>query len=438
MKKLSSRITKYIQWFSKYSLIIFFCASIVSLGIVLVAYSFSNSLNPTTIKDNSITTENLNVLNNLTTRNLSVTGEVSGISTSEFLGSYSAIVYKEGNKIIAKKRDGSLITEGIAGRDDARVINSAISSLTSGRTWKEVVALFGSFTLENTITVPSYTVLDLTGAKLIAKDLLNANLITNDFSVATQYVDIIGGIIDGNKDNQTAGSVISFANVSYSRIINTSILNSYGFGIYWWSGGSNYENFGNLILGVKVKNVGVDGISIGKARDLRIIGCEVSEIGDDYGIVIGDSRDVVISNCVVHDCNSASGAGIGIGSENANGKIIIDNCDSYNNKEGFQIATSDPAKKLDLVRVSGIARDNTNRGVNLFYIDNIIVDVIAINNGIHGLKAENVNQLTIRGQYLSNTNYGVALITCTYVDIDALFKDNGSGSVYKSSVSYIE
>ena len=221
MKKLSNRITKYIQWFSKYSLIVFFCASIISLGIVLVAYSFSNSSNPTTIKDNFIITENLNVLKDLTTKNLSVTGEVSGIPISEPLGAYSAIVYKEGNKIFAKKRDGSLIAEGVAGRDDARVINRAITyvngQLSNGF---ERGIIFGNgltYNLDDTIILKTGVILK--DFYFYLKDGINKDVIkTENFdsltgtdtpctngSVPHQF-GLIDVIVKGNRDNNSSGS----------------------------------------------------------------------------------------------------------------------------------------------------------------------------------------------------------------------------------------
>ncbi|RLJ00821.1 MAG: hypothetical protein DRP11_05365, partial [Candidatus Aenigmatarchaeota archaeon] len=56
---------------------------------------------------------------------------------------YSAIVYKEGDLVIAEDWKGRKIAEGEAGVDDAEVIQSAINSLTSGRSSKEKVVALG-------------------------------------------------------------------------------------------------------------------------------------------------------------------------------------------------------------------------------------------------------------------------------------------------------
>jgi hypothetical protein len=105
---------------------------------------------------------------------------------------------------------GSSDVGGVDGADASAVIQTAMNGLTAGRTWKETVKLIGSFTLNAVtdvtfgkiaLTIPSYTILDLSDAVLKASDNIDyVNLMV--VSEATQ-VDIIGGEIDGNKTNQT-------------------------------------------------------------------------------------------------------------------------------------------------------------------------------------------------------------------------------------------
>ena len=315
MKKLLSHITKYIQWFSKYSLTVFFCASIIPLGVVLIAYSFSNSSNPTTIKDNSITTENLNVLKDLTTKNLSVTGEVSGIPISESLGSYSAIVYKEGNKIFAKKRDGSLIAEGVAGRNDARVINRAITyvngQLSNGF---ERGIIFGNgltYNLDDTIILKTGVILK--DFYFYLKDGINKDVIkTENFDSLTgtdtpcsnHSVPHSFGLIDvcirGNRDNNSSGSGVKIYGYGFVLDrVSVKMCPEHGL---WIEGGANWG----------------DGYSIPAEN---WIGSVFTSYNGKCGIVHKGPNDTVYNYIITHGNGRTTGAGTP-GSTPAHGMYI--------------------------------------------------------------------------------------------------------------------
>jgi len=75
-------------------------------------------------------------------------------------GPYSAIVYKDGSSVYAEDANGTTIAEGEAGVDDASVIQSALDSLTDGRTWKERVVSLGEFNISAWINVPSHAILE--------------------------------------------------------------------------------------------------------------------------------------------------------------------------------------------------------------------------------------------------------------------------------------
>lgn len=158
-------------------------------------------------------------------------------------------------------------------------INWALSNLTSGRTYKEKVVVIGNYELDDTIKVPSYTILEIQG-KLTLANNINKSMIENDDQVnGNTDIEIVGGELNGNKTNQTSGHGINFVYVT-----NPSIK------------------------GVCIHDVKEDGIRITGNNDVR--------------------KPVMIGN-IIHDCD-----GIGIDVRNCYYGILvkanhIQNCGSY-------------------------------------------------------------------------------------------------------------
>jgi len=155
-------------------------------------------------------------------------------------GDYSAIVITQENDVWAENRYGKTIADGEAGVDDTKVIQKALDSLTPNRTWKEKVVLKGSFEIKTTIEIPSYTVLDLTQAKLkLVQDgidlIYSKGLDTSkvDDSPAIEYVDIIGGTIDGNRSNLTSAASLIVLKAKHSKVINVTLKEVEGVAIYF-------------------------------------------------------------------------------------------------------------------------------------------------------------------------------------------------------------
>jgi len=155
-------------------------------------------------------------------------------SSSEAYGGYSAIVYIDGSSVIARDYKGNIIASGTAGTDDASVINNAFSNLTGSRTWREKVKLIGSFALTDNISIPSYTIFDAEEAKLT----LAASTAKNVIEVKNaSYVDIIGGIYDGNRTNQSESGTIFLQNgiwiqnANHVRLYRPRVISPYRGGI---------------------------------------------------------------------------------------------------------------------------------------------------------------------------------------------------------------
>ncbi len=112
----------------------------------------------------------------------------------------SYIIFQDSGKVYAKN--------GMTGRidfqnaDASTVINNTLNSLTSGRNWKEKVVLKGSFSINATINIPSYTILEIQG-KLTLNNSVNDQLLQNSNLGGNTQIEIFGGEIDGNGANQS-------------------------------------------------------------------------------------------------------------------------------------------------------------------------------------------------------------------------------------------
>ncbi len=141
---------------------------------------------------------------------------------------YSAIVYIDGGKVKAEDWKGKIISEGEAGVDDAKVIQSALD--IGGR----IVLGKGEFIVNKTLLVKSYTIIEGLGwdeTKLKAADGLNDKMIKN-YNHGSDYVYrvvIKDLLIDGNKENQSleiGNNVIDLRIPVDCKIENVKVINA--------------------------------------------------------------------------------------------------------------------------------------------------------------------------------------------------------------------
>lgn len=115
----------------------------------------------------------------------------------------SYIIYKDGSTIKAVNSTTGVID--YSSINAATVINSAIDNLTAGRTWKEKVVIKGNFITTDSINIPSYTIFELIGSITLANNV-NKSIIRNaDQTNGNSFFEIYGGILYGNKNNQSSG-----------------------------------------------------------------------------------------------------------------------------------------------------------------------------------------------------------------------------------------
>lgn len=184
------------------------------------------------------------------------------------------------------------------GTKATEIIQSALDSLTNGRTWKEKVLLKGTFTIESTIKIPSYTILEIQGEIKLA-DNANVNVIENSEPTdGNTEIEIVGGKIDGNKDNQDGTTHgIYFKEVTFCIIRNVFVTKAKTDGIYLHTP-THPRTYWNKILECIVTYCGRNGIHTGGCRGNEIIANHCINNGD-CGIDVNSMYNVVADNhCV--------------------------------------------------------------------------------------------------------------------------------------------
>ena len=79
----------------------------------------------------------------------------------------------------------------VDGTDATAVIQAALDNLSAGRTWKEKVAFKGNMEINDSVTVPNYTIIDLFGAKIT--QTANHSIFTVS---ANHNIEFLNGILD--------------------------------------------------------------------------------------------------------------------------------------------------------------------------------------------------------------------------------------------------
>jgi hypothetical protein len=163
-------------------------------------------------------------------------------------GGYKYIIYKIGATTYCQDADGETVSSSTT---VATPIQYALDNLTVGRTWKETVKLRGDFTV-SVLTLPSYVLLDLTEASLTQASATNLLMLSNaDKTNGNTDIEIVGGLLDGNKAGQGGGGPGEARSMVFFK--NSSRIWLHG-GIY------QHGNFHNILFhdcptDIKVTNI---------------------------------------------------------------------------------------------------------------------------------------------------------------------------------------
>jgi len=159
---------------------------------------------------------------------------------------------REANKVVSDTRPADYVTDGV---DDEVEIQNAIDALTVGRDYYETVLLRGNFLISDTIKLPDYTIFRLQG-KIKLKDAANVEMIENsDPTAGNSHIIIEGGVLDGNRANQTTTvQGIRLENVTDVLIKDVLITSTYHNAIRVITG----ERV--LLKGINVQDCGAHGL----------------------------------------------------------------------------------------------------------------------------------------------------------------------------------
>ena len=206
-------------------------------------------------------------------------------------------------------------------------IQAAIDGLTGSRSWLEKVVIKGNFTIGQ-ITIPSYTIIEIHG-KLTLAAATNDDMFRPEDN-ATNII-IKGGVLNGNKANQTAGSSFRFsatANESYILFEDIEITGFKEHGIQLSSGTSDQIRINKCEIHTN------DGSGIRAACDEVVItNCEIYSNGA-AGVLAYQVHNIEVLNCFIHD-NVSDGVYL---SEVYHS--IVENCIFSTNRAGVYILNS--------------------------------------------------------------------------------------------------
>ncbi|MHA1492352.1 MAG: polysaccharide deacetylase family protein [Promethearchaeota archaeon] len=159
------------------------------------------------------------------------------------------IIYKENSTIIAANQENmEIITRGL---NAAQVIQNAINNLTYGGK----IIIYGDYfkSTVKPIRIPSNTEIIINGSITFDNNTDDDAIVfaNEDPTGGNENITIMGGTIDGNKENQTSGNqtAIEFVNVINSTI-DTTIMNFRGYNIK-----ENGRHSGNVIINRLFSNI---------------------------------------------------------------------------------------------------------------------------------------------------------------------------------------
>ncbi len=276
-----------------------------------------------------------------------------------------------------------------SGKNASQVIQSAIDTLTPGRTWKEKILLKGNFVISSPIIVRNYTTLEFQG-KITVADHANIdaaiksegfdNLSGTNSTGGVVEVEIVGLELDGNRAKQTRG----FGLKLYGRRLvlkDISVYNCKEDGIWTeWSTSPNVSSPADAMEGI-FTNI---RSSFNGGRGWRMLGPHDSYLTD-----------------ILLYCNSLVGFACWGG-----GGCQGVNLHAYGNKQaGFYI-------DAPVIFHNIVSESNGQSGVIVLAHD-VYLDGVFYHNGGYGIEMGNATRSTagcyIRGKTMDNNKGGLLL-----------------------------
>ena len=201
------------------------------------------------------------------------------------VGRGATIIVAASDSPTTSKNQADYVCDGTA---DNVEIQAALDALTGGRTWQEKVILMGgTYHIAATVEVAAYTILENQGL-VILDNAVNADLLTNA-AAGNGYIEITGGIWDGNRVNQAAlSTVIHFNDVYNTWVHHTNVRHGYTGGID--------VNGGSVVMTRRLNTI----------SDNFVLNCG-SPLRSSFGIATGgDYGQLCVNNAVWTDDNDGN------------------------------------------------------------------------------------------------------------------------------------
>lgn len=289
----------------------------------------------------------------------------------------------DGGEVLAKDRYGRIIARGVAGTDDATVIDAPLATFTSGG----LLRIASPLTLAHKINVP-YNAITIEGNVGASTQLTLANNVNDSMidSNGKNYLTIRNLKLNGHKSQQTSGHGIYCSGPSWLvRIDNVDVLSCKNNGIQFGDG-TNIIQTASLRHVASENNDGC-GIGISKLYYSYIDGCFLES--NAIGIDISTASAISISNA---ECFSPIGIQF-----NGLSNSTIEKClfgSSVENARGIVVATSGNGIRTRLMNNIFTFTGISNEGIRIAGTNWIVK-----NNYIYLSTALNAND---RGLYLLN------------------------------------
>lgn len=306
-----------------------------------------------TLADGSLSANVLTTTNTKTATNKTIAAEDNILQN---VGPFKYEVFLDGSNWTAR----NCITGAITSTNTTfiTVLQAALDALTSSRTIKESVRVRGVASVTGAISIPSYTILNLEDAKLtLANSTATHMFVNSDTSGGNTQIEIIGGIIDGNKTNQAAvpgdedtRNIVQFTKVNDSHVRYMYIDEASARAIRF-NTCVNCEASYNTVL-----DTGGEGIQTKDGSDNKILFNTVKGTGYSFITTFG-TEDAIIAHNYCDDTVSTTISGINISST---GNQVI--CNTIKNMGGSGIYLSEATSGYNSSGVKIIGNEITGSG----------------------------------------------------------------------------
>jgi len=300
-------------------------------------------------------------------------------------------------------KDFGAVGDGVA--DDTAAIVACLNALPAGRTTKARVLLHGTFLVSATITIPSYTVLQLDGI-LRLKNGSNATVLRVNNG---QHIEIVGGEIDGNRANNTVGYGMLVHPGQHIRVCDTFMHDAPEANLRVMGGSSFIEIESNRFVDGGTGNIYLQHATAQQGQpQLYITNVKLRGNTAEYttyirpnltNINLMNARDVIVSE---NDLSGLCDFGIHT-EEHLTNAVISGNLIRGHTQDGIRMAYA------SYVTITGNnIKDNGQRGISL---------------------AQEANNFTIVGNGVNHNGWsGIVLEDCRYGLVSANTVTNNNQS----------